>query len=160
MSDEANTMAQKAQFPMWQDMTDTERLDFLEAAYEHGLYAVVSYGKGYAKGESPNPKILQDAGFLDTTAAEQFSESYTIIDQYDSWTGMSVVAIRNKITGNVAVSTRGTSPTDLRDLLTDGLLAFGVPKELNPQYRALKSKVEEWIEDGTLPPATVYRAKP
>lgn len=69
MSDEANTMAQKAQFPMWQDMTDTERLDFLEAAYEHGLYAVVSYGKGYAKGESPNPKILKEAGFLDATAA-------------------------------------------------------------------------------------------
>ena len=149
-----------ASFPMWQDMTDAEKLELLREGYEHGLYAVVSYGQGYAKGETPNSKILQKAGFLDTTAAEQFSESHTIIDQYDSWTGMSVVAIRNKITGNVAVSTRGTSPTDLRDLLTDGLLAFGVPKELNPQYRALKSKVEEWIEDGTLPPATVYRAKP
>ena len=151
MSDEANTMAQKAQSPMWQDMSTAEKRDFLQGAYEHGLYAVVSYGKGYIKGEPPNPTFLQDAGFLDTTAAEQFAKTHTIIDQYDSWTGMSVVAIRNDITGNVAVSTRGTSPTDLRDLLTDGLLAFGVPKELNPQYRALKSKVEEWIEDGTLP---------
>ena len=160
MSNVENTVSEKAQFPAWQDMSTAEKRDFLQGAYEHGLYAVVSYGKGYAKGVTPNSKFLQDAGFLDTTAAEQFAKTHTIIDQYDSWTGMSVVAIRNKITGNVAVSTRGTSPTDLRDLLTDGLLAFGVPKELNPQYRALKSKVEEWIEDGTLPPATVYRAKP
>ena len=160
MSNVENTVSEKAQFPAWQDMSTAEKRDFLQGAYEHGLYAVVSYGQGYAKGETPNSKILQKAGFLDTTAAEQFSESYTIIDQYDSWTGMSVVAMRNKITGNVTVSTRGTSPTDLRDILADGLLAFGVPKELNPQYRALKSKVEEWIEDGTLPPGTVYHAKP
>ncbi len=37
------------------------------------------------------------------------------------------------------------------DKLTDGLIASGVPRQLNPQYRVLRVKVEEWIADGTLP---------
>ena len=150
MSNKENTVAKKAQFPLWPDMSEAEKLQLVQEGYEHGLYALTAYGKGYVKGKTPSDKILGKAGFP-PELIKDFAETHTIIDQYDSWTGMSAVVIRNDITGNVALSARGTQPTSVRDLLTDALIALGVPKELNPQYRALKSKVEEWIEDGTLP---------
>ena len=103
--------------------------------------------------------------------AEEFARSWTTIAQYrhlfdpywiidpatgqlsgpyTSSNGLSVIVFENKETGARTLAIRGTD--DGADAATDFVSVFllGSPKNQG-QYQSLRTKVQEWIANGTLP---------
>jgi hypothetical protein len=64
-----------------------------------------------------------------------------------SASGLSVTVFAPTSDSSVRyLAIRGTEPT-ANDLTADGLLALGLPVSLNPQYVALKDKLNQWLAD-------------
>ncbi len=109
---------------------------------------------------------LIGAGF-GTSQAATFAAQYEIVDRYDGMvlhnyidefgnpqqamtpTGLSATIFGNRDTGAVTLAIRGTD--DLNDLLTD-VISIGVigSTKYQSQYTALRSKVQEWLDNGKL----------
>ena len=71
-----------------------------------------------------------------------------MVEQYtDSASGLSVTVFAPTSVPNARyVAIRGTEPA-ASDLTADGLLALGLPAALNPQYVALKARIDQWRTD-------------
>ena len=101
--------------------------------------------------------------------ARAFASEYRVVDQYDGKvvqtyfdelgieqqatveTGLSVTLFERLADGQRLVAIRGTEISDLGDIKNDLLLMLGSLKVL-PQYAALKSKIQEWLDVGHLSP--------
>lgn len=81
--------------------------------------------------------------------AQHFSENWLVVaPTFTDPSGASATIFQNKLTGQVTLAIRGTELSG-NDLLTDGLLALGVSSKLNPQFAALKAKLDnEWLVAG------------
>jgi len=117
---------------------------------EHFLQAELSL-IGYARltvGE-PNQTELIKVG-LSPSRAVDFATNWSIVDQYNEpSTGLSATVFEEVASGRRYLAIRGTQPSGA-DLTADGLLALGLPSDLNPQFISLKTKIDSWLADGTL----------
>lgn len=100
------------------------------------------------KGE-PDKDALKKAGLSDLQA-DQFRKQYTVIDQFNDASGLSVTVFEDKTSHTRYLAIRGTD--DLYDLATDAInVAILGGTKYQDQYQALKAKVAAWQVDGTLP---------
>ncbi|MCU7837979.1 MAG: lipase family protein, partial [Candidatus Thiodiazotropha sp. (ex Troendleina suluensis)] len=118
----------------------------------------------------PNIDRLQmDGDGMSLTQSEDFAKRWRVLDQHDGRveetytdefgqehtylnpTGLSVTAFENVSTGEQVVAIRGTTITDINDIVTDviDLIALGT-SENQAQYAALSAKVQDWLDNGTL----------
>ena len=105
-------------------------------------YADLTFG-------NPDPQKLQDVDMSEIQALK-FSTSWLVVSQYtDPSTGLSATVFQEVSSGKKYLAIRGTEPTG-SDLTIDGLLALGLPSNLNPQFVALKTQINTWLTDGTL----------
>jgi hypothetical protein len=81
--------------------------------------------------------------------AQHFSEKWLVVaPTFTDPSGVSGTIFQDKLTGQLALAIRGTE-LSANDLLIDGLLALGVSSKLNPQFAALKAKLDnEWLVAG------------
>ncbi|MCM8857976.1 MAG: lipase family protein [Candidatus Thiodiazotropha sp.] len=113
--------------------------------------------------------LEQDGDGMSPTQARDFADNWRVLDQYDGRveetytdefgqehtylnpTGLSVTAFENVSTGEQVVAIRGTTITDINDIVTDviDLIALGT-SENQSQYTALSAKVRDWLDNGTL----------
>ena len=147
----------------------TTTIDYLKNA-ELALAAYATLTPGV-----PSVDSLVDQGRgMSPAQASAFASKWNVIDQYThthsevlptyddggnltgyttltSSNGLSVTVFEEVATGKRYVAIRGTEFTDIGDLTADGgIILHGIP-ELSEQYQALKSKIEAWQSDGTLP---------
>jgi Ca2+-binding RTX toxin-like protein len=135
---------------------------FKQAEFSLAAYANLS------PGEASQVALIQ-AGMA-TTQAQRFSSQWRVVDQHNhtqvfptyddggnitgyftSSNGLSATVFEDALLPGVRhLAIRGTN--DLADLVTDlvDIAAFGTP-ERQAQYASLKTKVRQWINDGTLP---------
>jgi Ca2+-binding RTX toxin-like protein len=121
-------------------------------SWKHSELALAAYaplvsgmvGDGYSN-------VLEGNG-MTVSQAEYFSRSWRVITQHnDRVSGLSATVFEEVISGNRYLAIRGTQPTDAGDVGTDLLIIFsGYEINLSSQYRQLKTKVGEWLADGTL----------
>lgn len=78
--------------------------------------------------------LRQNGGGMSSVEAARFAATYTVIDQFTDSTGVSATIFEKG--GQRYVAIRGTE-LSIGDILADGVLAVGVPAELNQQYIAL-----------------------
>ncbi|GEM_PF-1736949 len=81
--------------------------------------------------------------------ATHFASKYRVVDQYDApGNGLSATVFEEISTGIKYLIIRGTQP-EVGDIITGGLLAVGFAAKLNPQFTALKAKLDnDWLADG------------
>ncbi len=104
---------------------------------------------------------------MSQSQAEQFADTWVVIDQYDGTTeesyidefgqehyyinhsGLSVTLFQNSETGEQVVSVRGTN--DINDVITDviDIGALGTT-EYQTQYKLLSEKVQLWMDNNLL----------
>jgi len=91
---------------------------------------------------------LKNAG-MSTDQAAHFAQTYAVAAQYSDGTGLSATVFADAA-GNTYLAIRGTEMT-VQDLLTDviDIALFGTTA-FQSQYATLKTKVEEWLGNGTL----------
>lgn len=112
---------------------------YIQAELSLAAYATLANG-------IPNETELIKVG-MSAKQAEIFSLEWTVVDQFDSITGVSATIFQDAA-GQKYLAIRGTQ--GLTDYLADYLILNGTPSELNPQYLALKTQVQAWLADGTL----------
>ncbi len=125
-------------------------------------------------GVDPVPALTSAAVGMSQTQAERFSEHWRVIDQYDGMvteqvptyddggnlTGYATVRTSTGLSATVFeevggsgkryLAIRGTNSFVDGDVTADlGILLHGVPG-LSSQYQALRAKVLQWRQDGTL----------
>jgi hypothetical protein len=115
--------------------------------------ALASYAKNLVSGLSPSILDLQDGGNgMSQRQAEAFAGSWMVIDQFNDFsTGASATVLQQVVngqpTGSKYLAIRGTQ-LELGDIVSDVILAIGVSARLNPQFDALKIKLDAWTADG------------
>ena len=119
--------------------------------FEQSELALASYGYlyKYITGDEYQTR-LENAG-MTAKQAEFFASTnangWKILDQYtDDVYGSGASATVFEHEGKKYLAVRGTE-AQAGDFMSDGLLALGVPNFLNPQYLALKSKIDVWMND-------------
>ncbi|SDX01481.1 hypothetical protein [Nitrosomonas oligotropha] len=118
--------------------------------YKQAELALAVYGN-FATNE-PTRQELVAAEFSDNQA-RAFADSYNVVDQFnDAATGLSATVFADS-DKNTFLAVRGTELTDIRDFATGvfDIMLFG-STQLHPQYNNLKTKVTEWLGNGTLSP--------
>lgn len=116
-----------------------------DALNVQGLLAMAAY----ADATMPFADAVKAIG-MTNTQANAFVASWSVVDQYtDPATGLSATVFEEIATGKKYIAIRGTEPTGT-DLTADGLLALGLPSNLNPQFTALKAQIDAWLANGTL----------
>jgi len=97
---------------------------------------------------TPDLQKLRDVD-MTATEAEKFSSSWLVVDQYtDAASGLSATIFQKTTGGPKHLAIRGTQP-EVGDIIAGGLLAVGVSSKLNPQFIALKAKLEkDWLANG------------
>lgn len=122
----------------------------------HSELALAAYAN-LAPGEDPVPALTDNAVGMSLAQAQQFAESLIVVDQYtDSASGLSVTVFAPTNDPNARfLAIRGTEPS-ASDLTADGLLALGLPAALNPQYIALKAKLDQWLADPSVLQGTSF----
>lgn len=93
--------------------------------------------------------LIVQAGMADRQA-DEFSASWTVVDQYTGISGASATVFEEVDGGQRYLAIRGTELDDLSDINADGLLLIGFPRKLNPQFVGLRGAVQDWIDNGTL----------
>ncbi|MFY9328082.1 MAG: hypothetical protein WAO76_08710, partial [Georgfuchsia sp.] len=113
--------------------------------FKNAELALAAYAEGLTLG-IPNTQTLIDAG-MSLPQATRFAATYTVVTQFNSPTGASATVFKDA-SGQKYLAIRGTQ--GLTDYLADYLILNGLPLQLNPQYVALKTIVNQWLTDGTL----------
>jgi len=125
----------------------------VEQYYKQAELALAAYSV-LSTGISGNSytDVLEDSGKSMTPAqASAFADQWSVVDQYtDSITGVSATVFQEITTGKRFLAIRGTN--DLNDLITDVVdIALLGTSAIQTQYTSLKTKVQTWLGDGTLP---------
>lgn len=96
-------------------------------------------------GVDPIPELQDGSVGMSSSQASRFAETWTVIAPTftDAATGASATVFQDS-DGNKYLAIRGTEPSGT-DLAVDGLLALGLPSNLNPQFTALKIQLDKWI---------------
>lgn len=139
--------------------------------FRHAELSLASYS-GLSMGLSGDTLIssLQAAGLASSQAVD-FSRNWLVLDQYNhvsdpypvydeitgefvrydtETNGLSVTVFQDKSTGQRYLAIRGTD--DLYDVATDTVsVAILGSTRFQAQYQSLKLRVQEWMQDGTLP---------
>jgi hypothetical protein len=124
-------------------MTTLDNL-LLQGELSLAAYANLTVGE-------PTKQLLKDAGMADSQAG-RFASRWRVVDQIiDPSTGLSATVFKQISTGKSYLAIRGTD--DLLDLATD-LVSIGVVGTTvwQRQYAILRTKVQAWLANGTLPP--------
>ncbi|WP_394808938.1 hypothetical protein [Nitrosomonas sp.] len=119
--------------------------------FKQAELALAAYAKSLETGRLAIEK-LQNAEFSDSQA-HTFADNYNVVDQFnDAATGLSATVFADA-DNNTFLAVRGTEPTDIRDFATGvfDIMLYG-STQLHPQYDSLKTKVAEWLGNGTLSP--------
>ncbi len=112
---------------------------FKQSELALAAYADLAFG-------SPDPQKLRDVDMTESQALN-FAASWSVITQYtDPITGVSATVFQEISTGQITLAIRGTQASGA-DLTADGLLALGLPSNLNPQFTALKAQLDIWLAD-------------
>lgn len=112
---------------------------FKQAELALAAYADLAYG-------TPDPQKLRDVDMSEAQAIS-FSASWSVAAQYtDPASGVSATVFEEIATGKKYLAIRGTQASGT-DLTADGLLALGLPSNLNPQFTALKTQLDIWLAD-------------
>jgi Ca2+-binding RTX toxin-like protein len=114
--------------------------------YMQAHLALAAYGN-FNPGAVPSTDELQRIGMTETQAV-QFAQNWFVVDQYNDPNGLSVTVFENSNKRYLAI--RGTD-FSLLDLTADYILANGFPADLNFQFASLKTKIQEWTNNGVLP---------
>src|SRR3989338_8814054 len=93
--------------------------------------------------------LKADGNGLSALQDAHFAQTYSVAAQYSDGTGMSATVFADAA-GNTYLAIRGTEMT-AQDLLADviDIALFGTTA-FQSQYATLKTKVEEWLGNGTL----------
>ncbi len=123
-----------------------------EILFVQSEFALASYAKNLFSGisESSYQTALEDGGKgMSSTQAATFIDNWRILDQYtDAASGLSATIFQKTTGGPKHLAIRGTQP-EVGDIIAGGLLAVGVSSKLNPQFIALKAKLEkDWLANG------------
>jgi hypothetical protein len=115
--------------------------------YTHAELSLAAYAD-LAPGVDPVPALTDSAVGMSLAQADQFSRQWTVIARCtDPASGLSVTVFAPTSDPNARyLAIRGTEPA-ATDLTADGLLALGLPAVLNPQYVALKARIDQWRND-------------
>ncbi|MBI2314196.1 MAG: hypothetical protein HYU77_17055, partial [Betaproteobacteria bacterium] len=81
--------------------------------------------------------------------AIRFSLGWRVLDSFADSSGAAATLFEEVATGKKYLAIRGTELA-ADDLLAGGLLALGLPASLNPQFAALKTKIDAWLSDPTM----------
>jgi Ca2+-binding RTX toxin-like protein len=101
-------------------------------------------------GVDPVPALQDNSVGMSPIQAARFASRWSVVSQYtDPTTGLSATVFQEIASGKRTLAIRGTEPTG-SDLTADGLLALGLPSNLNPQFVVLKTQIDAWLTDGTL----------
>lgn len=94
--------------------------------------------------------LALQAADMSETQANHFLHDWQVVDQFtDPSSGVSATIFQKTTGGPMYLAIRGTE-FSANDLLTDGLLALGVSSELNQQFTALKTKLDnDWLAGGS-----------
>lgn len=115
--------------------------------------ALASYAS-LAIGTRSMDELRRDATGMSAAEAAQFSEYWTVIDQFtDPPNGVAATVFQQRESSGSPterryLAIRGAEPSAL-DLTSNGLLALGVPALLNPQLKTLKAQINDWRSDTT-----------
>ncbi|MDE2389551.1 MAG: hypothetical protein KGN35_10835, partial [Betaproteobacteria bacterium] len=101
-------------------------------------------------GNIDREKLINDALFS-TVQANYFIQNYRVVTQLPNTPGLSATIFSNDATGETFLAIRGTEITDPSDLFVGLSLATFGTTVLQPQYASLKTQVQAWLSDGTLP---------
>ena len=99
-------------------------------------------------GVDPVPALQDSSVGMSAAQAARFASTWTVIAPTftDAVTGVSVTIFQNNLTGQKTLAIRGTQASG-NDRTADGLLALGLPSNLNPQFTALKTQLDAWLAD-------------
>ncbi|MCE7915947.1 MAG: hypothetical protein DYH15_15110 [Nitrosomonas sp. PRO4] len=114
--------------------------------------ALASYAN-LIPGVDPIPALQDNSVDMSSTQANKFAEKWQVVTQYtDDTTGLSATIFADKVSGETHLAVRVTELTDIRDFATGvfDIMLFG-STQLHPQYQSFRTKVTEWLNDGTLP---------
>jgi len=120
---------------------------FTEAELALAAYANLNLGTLNTPSQQ---EALRGAG-LSPSQAVRFANNWRVVDQLNNpLSGLSATVFEEITTGKRYLAIRGTD--DFIDLVT-GVVNIGVigTPLLQPQYLILRSKVQEWLVNGTLP---------
>ncbi|MEQ1815568.1 MAG: hypothetical protein ABL861_03700 [Nitrosomonas sp.] len=117
--------------------------------YKQAELALAVYGN-FATNEPTRQELL--AAEFSERQADAFILKYRIVAQHTDATGLSATVFTDT-DNNTFLAVRGTELTDIRDFATGvfDIMLFGSTR-LHPQYNSLKTKVTEWLGNGTLSP--------
>lgn len=120
----------------------------IKELYTQSLLAQASYATLNAG--QPSVTDLMAGSTMAQAQAIEFSENWTVIDQYTDASGASATIFQENSSGRTFLAVRGTTPSDIGDLTADYILATGFPYFVNPQYIQLRAVVQNWIDNGKL----------
>lgn len=84
---------------------------------------------------------------MSTSQAITFAKNWQVVTQYsDPITGVSATVFQPKDSSAKYLAIRGTELA-VNDLTVDGFLASAMPLNLNPQFIALKTQIDTWLND-------------
>ncbi|MXS81831.1 calcium-binding protein [Nitrosomonas oligotropha] len=110
--------------------------------------ALAAYGD-FVTQEPARQKLI--AAEFSEIQADAFILKYRIVEQYTDITGLSATVLADA-DNKFFLAIRGIEASDPMDLLTDLIdITWLGSTALQPQYISLRSKVVEWLGNGTLP---------
>jgi len=121
--------------------------------FDQAQLALAAYGDllpGALNSAENAAELVSDSVGMTSTQASAFAAKWSVVTQYtDSGTGLSATVFQEVATGKHYLAIRGTN--DVNDLITDVVdIALLGTAEIQTQYAGLKSKVQEWLGNGTL----------
>lgn len=89
---------------------------------------------------------LRDGGKgMSEAQATAFAGKYTVVTQFNHFTGASATVFQEIATGKRYLAIRGTQ--GITDFIDDYFILNTTPSQLNPQYLALKAQMQVWLAD-------------
>jgi hypothetical protein len=117
-----------------------------QAELAFAAYANLRIGDNLASDFATNNSGIPDA------LAITLSQGYRVIDILNDTTSGAYAVVFEDKTGSRTLAVRGTS--EATDVAADTHLLIGVPSNLNPQYKALSAKVDQWRAAGVISQTT------
>ena len=88
---------------------------------------------------------LKAAGMSDAQATA-FALKWSVVDQFNSISGVSATVFQENATGQKYLAVRGTE--GVTDFIADYFILTFIPFQVNLQYPSLKLQVQTWLANG------------